>query len=526
MSSLIDAGKYWTPAAGDQIRNDLPNDTIEKETPMKAIMLMFDSLNRRMLEPYGCDWVKTPNFTRLAERAITFTNSYVGSLPCMPARRELHTGRYNFLHRSWGPIEPFDDSMPEILKKNGIYSHLATDHYHYWEDGGATYHTRYSSWECSRGQENDAWKGVVRAPERPKHYGQWTLPNQKNRPYMAREEDQPQPKTFAMGMEFLRTNHAEDNWFLHLETFDPHEPYFVPERFQKMYPHGYKGPHFDWPLYHQVDEPAEAVEHCRLLSAALHTMCDEYLGRVLDLMDELDLWKDTLLIVNTDHGFLLGEHNWWAKVVQPCYNEVAHTPLFIWDPRSERQGERCDALVQTIDLPATVLEYFNIPLPPDMQGTPLRETVARDTPVREAALFGVHGGQVNVTDGRYVYMRALADSDNSPLYEYTHMPTRMVRRFTPDELKSIELAEPFTFTKGCKTMKIPGPAFWRSHQYGTMLFDLQADPYQERPIEDAAVEQRMIAHMVRLMRWNDAPPEQYQRLGLPAEVPEAAAKSS
>ncbi|MFW6303430.1 MAG: sulfatase-like hydrolase/transferase, partial [Candidatus Sumerlaeota bacterium] len=79
---------------------------------MRAIMIMFDSLNRHMLEPYGSDWVKTPNFKRLAEKTVTFDNAYVGSMPCMPARRELHTGRYNFLHRSWGPIEPFDFSTP------------------------------------------------------------------------------------------------------------------------------------------------------------------------------------------------------------------------------------------------------------------------------------------------------------------------------------------------------------------------------------------------------------------------------
>ena len=102
-------------------------------------MVMYDSLNRDYLETYGCDWTLTPNFKRLAEKSAMFMNSYAGSLPCMPARRELHTGRCNFLHRSWGPIEPFDDSMPEILKNNGIYSHLCSDHQHYWEDGGATF---------------------------------------------------------------------------------------------------------------------------------------------------------------------------------------------------------------------------------------------------------------------------------------------------------------------------------------------------------------------------------------------------
>ena len=107
---------------------------------MKAIMVMFDTLNRRMLPPYGCDWVHAPNFERLAKRTVTYDNAYVASMPCMPARRELHTGRYNFLHRSWGPLEPFDDSMPQILKEHGVYTHLATDHQHYFEDGGATYH--------------------------------------------------------------------------------------------------------------------------------------------------------------------------------------------------------------------------------------------------------------------------------------------------------------------------------------------------------------------------------------------------
>ena len=118
---------------------------------MKAVMLMFDSLNREMLEPYGCDWFKTPNFRRLAEHSVCFDQCYAGSLPCMPARRELQTGRYNMLHRSWGPMEPFDDSMPELLKNNNIYTHLISDHVHYWEDGGATYHYRYNSWENIRG---------------------------------------------------------------------------------------------------------------------------------------------------------------------------------------------------------------------------------------------------------------------------------------------------------------------------------------------------------------------------------------
>jgi arylsulfatase A-like enzyme len=243
-------------------------------------------------------------------------------------------------------------------------------------------------------------------------------------------------------------------------------------------------------------------------------MCDSHLGKVLDMMDRYDMWDDTMLIVNTDHGFLLGEHGWWAKCVQPFYEEIAHTPLFIWDPRSGRRDVHNNCLVQTIDLAPTLLEYFGIELPADMQGVPLRETIASDTAVRDAALFGLHGGHVNVTDGRFVYMRAPATADNAPLFNYTLMPTHMRQRFDVAELQDFTLAEPFSFTKNCQTMKVPARAWPRSHPFQTHLFDLENDPHQHNPIEDPDVEAAMIEHVVREMLKNEAPPEQFVRLGL------------
>ena len=188
---------------------------------MRVIQILFDTLCRRMLAPYGCDWTHTPNLKRLAEQSAVFDNAYVGSMPCMPARRELHTGRLNFLHRSWGPLEPFDDSAPELLKQNGVYEHMATDHQHYWEDGGATYHNRYSSYELFRGQEGDLWKGEVKDPDIPEHYGRSWRSDAVNRKYMRREEDQPQTKTFQAGLEFIETNKDEDRWHLTIETSTP-----------------------------------------------------------------------------------------------------------------------------------------------------------------------------------------------------------------------------------------------------------------------------------------------------------------
>ena len=108
---------------------------------MRTIFVLFDSLNRSAVGAYGSTAVRTPNFDRFAARAVTFDKHYVGSLPCMPARRDMHTGRLNFMHRSWGPLEPFDNSFPQILKENGVYTHLISDHLHYFEDGGHGFHT-------------------------------------------------------------------------------------------------------------------------------------------------------------------------------------------------------------------------------------------------------------------------------------------------------------------------------------------------------------------------------------------------
>ncbi|MET9018951.1 sulfatase [Actinopolymorpha sp. NPDC004070] len=487
---------------------------------MKAILVLFDTLNRRFLPPYGNDWVHAPNFSRLARRSATFDRCYGGSMPCIPARRELHTGRYNFLHRDWGPLEPFDDSMPQLLSEHGVYTHLASDHQHYWEDGGATYHGRYDSWEFFRGQEGDAWKGQVadpHVPDSPKiNRGATWRQDWINREHLRQEEDHPQSRTFDAGIEFLDTNHAQDNWFLHLETFDPHEPFYTYKQYKDLYPHAYAGPHHDWPDYKRVTERPEVVEHVRFEYAALLSMCDHSLGRVLDAMDAHDLWSDTMLIVATDHGFLLGEHGWWGKNAQPWYDENIHNPLFVWDPRAPHAaGQRRSSLVQTIDIAPTLMDHFGVERPPDMHGVPLGATVADDTPVREVGLFGSFGGHVNITDGRHVYMRACAEPDNAPLYAYTLMPTHMRERFRVDELRDAQLAPPFGFTKGCPVLRVPGEPLANTYLHGSMLFDLDNDPHQDDPLVDDEVETRLAGLMVELMRAEEAPAEQFTRLGLP-----------
>lgn len=510
---------------------------------MRAVFVLFDTLNRHALGCYGGTQVSTPNFDRLAARSVTFDNHYVGSLPCMPARREMQTGRYNFLHRSWGPMEPFDNSFTELLgDRKGVYCHLVTDHAHYWEDGGATYHTRFDSAELIRGQEADQWKGVVspnfarwRQTYHPKQYGEGRRNKHRvdmtNREYRKTYADYPTVKTFDAGLEFLDTNIDADSWFLQLECFDPHEPFSVPAEIREGMVTEYEGPVFDHPVYGRVDETPQEVAEIRANYAATLAHCDRQLGRLLDYFDEHDLWKDTALILSTDHGLLLGEHDLWGKLILPFYNEIAHIPLFVHHPdHAALAGERRSMLTQTIDLMPTILDFFGVEPPPEVRGKSLLPLLERSGPgdlheLRECGLFGQHGSSINVTDGRHVYLRYPRDMHSGNLNQYTLMPTHIKSRFSVEELRDADLAEPFDFTKGLRVLRVPAteksPVYNR-HGPGVQidchsrLFDLEADPNQLSPIADETLERRMAILMVRQMIDHDAPPELYERFDLVA----------
>ena len=182
--------------------------------------------------------------------------------------------------------------MPQILGENGIHSHLVTDHQHYWEDVGATYHNHYTTYELVRGQEGDKWKGLAGDIEIPEGLNKkdphilrqdWI-----NRSFLQSEANMPQAQTFELGLEFIQSNHQADNWFLQFETFDPHEPFFTQQESKNLYPHDYDGPHYDWPPYDRVSPTLETREHIKYEYTALLSMCDAYLGKVIDMMDKYD----------------------------------------------------------------------------------------------------------------------------------------------------------------------------------------------------------------------------------------------
>jgi len=500
---------------------------------MRLVFVLFDSLNRRALSPYGGE-LPTRNFDRLAERAVVFDNHFVGSLPCMPARRDIHSGRLNFLHRSWGPLEPFDDSFPESLRAAGAYSHLVSDHYHYFEDGGATYHTRYDSWDFIRGQESDPWVAMVkptldrfRENYHPDQFEETRdghrLQGMINRTRIVDEEDFPCVQCFDAALDFLDGNGSEDDWLLHLETFDPHEPFVAPGRFREFLKTDYEGPILDWPRYRAVQESAAEIAELNANYAALVGLCDAQLGRLLDDFDDHNRWDDTALVVTTDHGFLLSEHDWWAKNRMPCYNEISHIPFLLYHPAlGDRAGSRVDALSQSIDLMPTILDMFGVEPSKHVRGHSLLPLASGTVPrVRDIALYGLFSGAINATDGRYTYFRYPENMEAQDLFEYTLMPMHNRSLFDLRELAAATLHQGFEFTKGVPLLKIPALAdAKRSPRQGgfadarTVLYDLAKDPKQLTPLQAPGVERDLCAAIVQEMQEHDAPRELYERFDL------------
>ncbi len=504
---------------------------------MRTIFILFDSLNKKAMEVYGNKIIKSPNFNRLAEKSVVFDTHFVGSLPCMPARRDLHTGRLNFLHRSWGPLEPFDNSFSEILQSNNIYTHLISDHYHYWEDGGSTYHNRYSSWEFIRGQEWDKWQAFVEPPikrlkekyhkiQHPKPTNHGRMQSMLNREYEKNEKDYCCPRTFDAAFDFLENNKNSDHWLLHLECFDPHEPFAAPERFKKQFKTEYLGPILNWPIYKKSEETEIEAKELRANYAALLSMCDEYFGKLLDFMDCNKMWDDTCIILTTDHGFMLEEHGWWGKNRMPFFNEISNIPLIFYHPDyKSKAGSTRKSLTQTIDLMPTILDLYEISIPKNIEGKSILPLLSSDSTIRDAAMFGMFGAGTNITDGRYTYFRYPEDMTKEDLFDYTLMPMYQRSLFPKDILSEAELVNDFNFTDGVPILKIPARRNKQGQPVGhfsqgggfdqtiTVLYDLQNDPDQKKPFRNSFIEDKLTNELFKLMKKNEAPKEAFTRLG-------------
>jgi arylsulfatase A-like enzyme len=507
-----------------------------------VVLVLLDSLNRHMLGCYGGREFATPNIDRLASRAVRFDRHYVGSLPCMPARHDILCGALDFLWRPWGSVEIWEDAITARLRAAGVTSQLITDHPHLFETGGENYHVDFTAWDYQRGHEGDPWK-TRRDPSwaGAPRFGRGHMAYDDSRGWFRGEADFPGPRTLAAGARWLDENAgAHDRFFLMIDEFDPHEPFDTPEPWASLYDPDWEGPHLIWPPY-VVGAKAKGViddrqgRQIRACYGAKLSMIDHWLGRILEVMDARGLWDDTLFVLCTDHGHYLGEKDIWGKPGAPLYQTIAHIPLLIAAPGVAAGA--CGALTTSVDLNATLAAAFDLgPARQATHGRSLLPLLAGEVgAVRDHVLAGVWGREVQLIEAGAKYVRPPAGA-NAPLAMYSNrwstMPTHVLTREQelplPDHRAVLDRmpGSPVPVLRQVWEAGDRVP-FWAATRFrGAMLFDLEADPVEDDNLAGGAAEAAAAARLTAALREVDAPPTQFDRLGLSSGAEATSAGSS
>jgi arylsulfatase A-like enzyme len=184
-------------------------------------------------------------------------------------------------------------------------------------------------------------------------------------------------------------------------------------------------------------------------------------------------------------------------------------------PKNKYANQRRNKITQSIDLMPTILDYNNVSIPDTVKGISIKELIEKDISKKKYALYGAFGLSVNIFDGKYTYFRGIRD--NTKCYEYTTSPTT-IRGFINQD--NPETFEPGHYMKNNKfpvyKIKSINNPLTDNFEYlkDDMLFDLDNDYKQVNNIKDNKIENTMIKKLEEAMKDNDAPEEQYERIGL------------
>ena len=392
---------------------------------MNIVLVVYDSLRKDCMGCYGPPpwWeVKTPHFDALAKESLVMTHMYPESLPTLPTRRALYTGKrvYPFFNADfrlkgdfvgapgWGPIPEEQDTVAELLQANGYRTGLVADVYHMFKPS-KNYWRGFNQWMFLRGQETDPYRS---GPDLTQEEIDYWLPKEmqspekvnfirqciKNMSDRVREEDYFNARVLIEASRWLEQNQDAEKLFLVVESFDPHEPWLVPEYYRRMYDDS-DGPEQVASGYANTDNlRPELLNRTRANYAGLVTMCDRWFGHLHETMRVLGMLENTVLIFTTDHGHSIGDYRYMGKRGYPSAPEVYDVPLIIRHPEGIGAGTRSDMLVQHTDVAAQILEFAGVEPNEPVDGRAFWESVVLDgEPIRDHVTVG-WGSAMTVID--------------------------------------------------------------------------------------------------------------------------------
>jgi len=395
-----------------------------------VVLVIFDSLRKDCIGAYGSPpWgaVKTPHLDALASESMLFSRVYPESLPTLPTRRAVYTGRnvYPFHNADfrlkgdfvgapgWGPIPEDQDTLAEMLRESGYRTGLIADVYHMFK-ASKNFSRGFDQWMFLRGQERDPQRSGPEIP--PEELDRWVpseLLNERRADFMKQclrnmrgrqhEEDYFAARVLAEAARWLEENRDAERFFLCVESFDPHEPWFVPEHYRRMYDDS-DGREQVMSVYDDVAAWSPDLLHRTQANySGLVTMCDRWFGHLYERLRTLGMLEDTLLIVTTDHGHSIGDEGYMGKRGYPSEPAVLDVPLIVRHPEGAGAGTTCDLLLQHTDITAAILAFAGVDPREPLDGRPFLEAALEGKTglaLRDHVTVG-WGGAVTVIDDRW-----------------------------------------------------------------------------------------------------------------------------
>lgn len=423
---------------------------VKKGEAPNLLLVIVDSVRADHLGSYGRKNAHTPNLDALARESLRFTSVYPEAFPTGPARATIYGGRRIFPFANWTapppdmPKTPGWQAIPAQnmvtqLRAAGYFTALAVDTPWVLVGSQKPFQQALHRYVPIEGQTGTVTRpaSLVSDEELARHVPPKILNSSsgsKMRQYLANqvgrqsEADYLPARVFTAGMGLLEEcNSQQKPWALMLDCFDPHEPWDPPDKYVKLH-----GGDLDraWDPGTVLNGTSATnglgsadVAQMKALYRAELTMADHWFGNFMQRFNELNLERETLILFLSDHGFLLGERGYVAKMATQCHPELIHVPLMIRDPEGRGAGKTTDYFTQTQDVATTLLAGATVRRPSFMDGQnllPLLEGRTRGLK-RRTYVTGSYSSIVFARDRRWSYM---SDNQNADphLYDYRRDP--------------------------------------------------------------------------------------------------------
>ncbi|TWT39093.1 sulfatase [Blastopirellula retiformator] len=420
-----------------------------------VLFIISDDLSAQSLSCYGHRECQSPNIDALAKRGVKFTRTYCQYPVCGPSRAALmsglHTSTIGVMNnrQSHNFTKNLGDraSMSQHFRNHGYYAARVSKIYHMRIPGditaGVDGDDHAASWDerfnCQAPEWHSAGEAAVYSNEKlkkdpSKHYGLGFGTAFYAVKTSTDGSEQADHQAADKAIELLR-DHQDERFFLAVGMVRPHVPLVAPAKFFAPYPaEKMKLPakiDGDWSDIPKagISRNSKATGMTRddqqqTLTAYFASVAymDHQVGRILDELKRLGLDKNTIVVFTADHGYHLGEHDFWQKM--SLHEESTHIPLIIAIPG--QQPKVVDALAGQIDIYPTLADLCGLEVPDYLQG--VSQTAAINTPgatAREEIMCEMNKGKLLRTD-RYAYIQykdgseELYDMQTDP-HQYTNL---------------------------------------------------------------------------------------------------------